>query len=140
MYINKVALCGRLGGNPELEEVNGKSVVNFSLATTATWKDKSGKKQERTEWHKCVAWERNADNIAEYVSKGDELYVEGDIRYDKWETKEGVKMTTAKIHVQSFQFGQKKRDGGDEGAGDRDNSRSRRARSDADDSGEEPPF
>lgn len=100
MSVNKVILIGRLGKDPETRYMtNGEAVTNFSLATSESWKDKSGEKQERTEWHNCVTYRRLAEIAGEYLKKGSQIYVEGKIQTRKWQTKEGQDRYTAEIIV-----------------------------------------
>ena len=87
--MNKVMLIGYVGGNPEVRYTpSGTAVANFSLATTETW-TKDGEKQSHTEWHNIVAWGRLAEICEEYLTKGRQVYIEGRIRTDHWEDKEG---------------------------------------------------
>lgn len=88
--INKVTLVGRVGKDPEQHQLETGIVVNFSLATSERWKDKSGEKQESTEWHNCKAFGSLAEIITKYVKKGDLLYIEGKIKTRSWE-KDGTK-------------------------------------------------
>lgn len=105
MSVNKVILVGRLGKDPETRYMtNGEAVTNFSLATSETWKDKSGEKQEKTEWHNCVAYRKLAEIIAEYVKKGSQIYVEGRLQTRKWQTKEGQDRYTTEIIVDQMQM------------------------------------
>jgi len=105
MSVNKVILVGRLGKDPETRYMtNGEAVTNFSIATSETWKDKSGEKQEKTEWHNCVAYRRTAEVIAEYVKKGSQIYVEGKLQTRKWQTKEGQDRYTTEIVVDQMQM------------------------------------
>ena len=98
--VNKVILIGRVGKDPEVRYMpNGEAVANFSIATSETWKDKSGVKQEKTEWHNCVAYRRLAEVIGEYVKKGALLYVEGKLQTRKWQTKEGQDRYSTEIIV-----------------------------------------
>ena len=79
--LNKVMLIGRLGQDPDIRSTDsGKNVANVSLATSDTWKDHSGQKQEKTEWHKLVMWDRLADLAQSYLKKGSQIYVEGSIQ------------------------------------------------------------
>ncbi len=112
MYINKIVVYGRLGSDPELKALpNGTSVVNFSMATTRTWKDKNGQKQEETEWHRCVIFGKRADVIKQYVHKGDKFYIEGRLKTRSWET-DGVKKYSTEIMIEDFSFGDNpKKDG-----------------------------
>ena len=89
--INKVILVGNLGKDPEIRYTpSGMAVANFSVATTERWKDKtSGEMQERTEWHRIVAWGRLGEICGEYLSKGRQVYIEGKLQTRQWE-KDGV--------------------------------------------------
>lgn len=104
--INKAILIGNLGRDPELRYTqNGQAVANFTLATTESWTDKaSGQKQERTEWHKIVAWGRTGELCAQYLSKGRTVYIEGRIQTREWEDKEGQKRWTTEVNAQTVQF------------------------------------
>ena len=86
--LNKVILIGNLGRDPEVRYMpNGEAVCNFSIATTDTWKDKQGQKQERTEWHNIVMYRRLAEIAGEYLRKGSSVYLEGRIQTRKWQDK-----------------------------------------------------
>lgn len=88
--LNKVILIGNLGQDPEIRTTNsGVRVAQLSLATSRRWKDRSGRPQERTEWHRIVAWEGLADVLERYARKGERLYVEGEIEYRSFEDKDG---------------------------------------------------
>jgi single-strand DNA-binding protein len=88
--LNKVMLIGNVGSEPEIRTTaGGTKVAKFSLATNRQWTDRSGQKQEKTEWHRCTAWDRTADIIEQYVHKGDRLYVEGSIEYSQTEDEAG---------------------------------------------------
>lgn len=90
MSVNKVILIGHLGKDPEVRYMpNGEAVANVSIATSEIWKDKSGEKQERTEWHNLVFYKRLAEIVGEYLKKGSQIYVEGRMQTRKWQTKEG---------------------------------------------------
>lgn len=98
--LNKVMLIGNVGKEPELKyTTNGVAVCTTSLATSESWKDESGAKQEKTEWHNLVAWRKTGEIIAEYVKKGDKLYVEGKIQTRSYEDKNGVKRYITEIVV-----------------------------------------
>lgn len=89
--LNKVTLIGRVGNDPETRHTaDGTTVSTFSLATSETWKDKSGNKKETTEWHTVVAWRKLGEIVGEYVKKGTLLYIEGKLTTRKWE-KDGQK-------------------------------------------------
>src|SRR5712692_1132847 len=90
--VNKVILIGNLGKDPELRTTpQGTSLARFSVATKTIWKDASGAKQERTEWHDVVAWERLAQICGEYLHKGKQVYVEGSLQTRSWEDQNGQK-------------------------------------------------
>ena len=83
---------------------DGTAVANFSLATTERWKDKSGEKQEKTEWHKIVLWKNLAENAGKYLKKGSAVYVEGSLQTRQWDDKEGNKRYTTEITGRVMQF------------------------------------
>lgn len=87
--INKVIIVGNLGRDPEVRYMpNGEAVCNFSVATTDSWKDKDGQKQERTEWHSIVIYRKLAEIAGEYLKKGRPVYLEGRLQTRKWQDKE----------------------------------------------------
>ena len=95
--VNKVTLIGNVGDMPEIKTTaDGKTIANISLATSESWKDRNGQKQERTEWHRLVAFDRLAEIVGQYVQKGSKLYVEGTLRTRSWE-QEGQKRYTTEI-------------------------------------------
>jgi single-strand DNA-binding protein len=115
--VNKAILVGNLGRDPELRTTpNGQSVVNFTLATSENWTDKSGERVERTEWHRIVVWGRTAEMCNQYLSKGRTVYVEGRIQTREWEDKEGNKRYTTEINANTVNF-IGPRTSGDSGAG-----------------------
>jgi single-strand DNA-binding protein len=97
--INKVILVGNLGRDPEIRyTANGAAVANFSIATSERWKDKNtGEMQDRTEWHRIVAWGRLAEICGEYLSKGRQVYIEGRLQTREWEDKDGNKRYTTEV-------------------------------------------
>ncbi len=97
--INKVILIGNLGKDPETRYMpNGGAVTNITVATSETWKDKqSGQKQERTEWHNVVFFNRLAEIVGEYLKKGSKIYLEGSLRTRKWQDKQGNDRYTTEI-------------------------------------------
>jgi single-strand DNA-binding protein len=98
--INKVILIGRLGADPEIRYTpSGAEVANFRIATSEMWTNKNGEKEERTEWHRIVAWRGLAKICGEYLSKGRLVYIEGKIRTRAWEDKDGNKRTTTEIEA-----------------------------------------
>ncbi len=104
--INKVILVGNVGVDPEVRYMpNGNAVSTFSLATSETWKDKqTGDKQERTEWHRVVCFNRLGEIIGEYVRKGSKLYVEGSLRTRKWQDQQGQDRYTTEIVAAEIQM------------------------------------
>jgi single-strand DNA-binding protein len=105
--LNKVTLIGNLGNDPEVRSTTGGNrVATFSLATSRTWNDQSGAKQEKTEWHRCVVWNTKgsqlADIVEKYVKKGDKLYVEGRIEYRQWQDKDGQTRYSTEINVREL--------------------------------------
>ena len=105
--LNKVTLIGNLGSDPEVRSATGGNrVANFSLATSRSWNDASGNKQEKTEWHRCVVWNSKnsqlADIVERYVKKGDKLYVEGRIEYRQWQDKDGQTKYSTEINVREL--------------------------------------
>jgi single-strand DNA-binding protein len=105
MSVNKVILIGRLGQNPEVRYTQGgAAVANFSLATNESWTDKSGQKQERTEWHRVVVWGKLAELCAQYLTKGRQAFVEGRMQTREWKDKEGQTKYTTEVQAQTVQF------------------------------------
>lgn len=104
--VNKVILVGNLGRDPETRyNPEGGAICNISVATTETWKDKaSGEKQERTEWHRVVFFNRLAEIAGEYLKKGSQVYVEGSLRTRKWQDKEGQERYTTEIVADRMQM------------------------------------
>jgi single-strand DNA-binding protein len=97
--VNKVILIGNVGVDPEVRYMpNGNAVTNITLATTEGWKDKqTGERQERTEWHRIVFFNRLGEIAGEYVKKGTKLYVEGSLRTRKWQDQQGQDRYTTEI-------------------------------------------
>lgn len=104
--VNKVILIGSLGKDPELRYMpSGGAVANVSLATSESWKDKqSGERQERTEWHNVVFFNRLAEIAGEYLKKGSKVYVEGSLRTRKWQGKDGSDRYTTEIVAAEMQM------------------------------------
>jgi single-strand DNA-binding protein len=103
--VNKVILVGNLGRDPETRyTTSGDAVTNIRLATTDTWKDKAGEKQERTEWHNIVFYGRQAEIAGEYLKKGRQIYVEGRLQTRKWQDKEGQDRYTTEIIADRMQM------------------------------------
>ncbi|MGO8814099.1 MAG: single-stranded DNA-binding protein [Terriglobia bacterium] len=103
--VNKVILVGRLGKDPELKYTpSGAPVAKFSLATDESFKDKTGERQNRTEWHNIVAWNKLAEICGEYLTKGKLIYIEGSIRSRQWQDQSGNKRTSYEIIANSMQM------------------------------------
>jgi len=100
--VNKVQLLGNIGKDPEVRETKAGNVANMVMATSERYTDKSGQKQEKTEWHNLVVFGKLADVVAKYVKKGDKLYVEGSITTRKWEDKEGNTRYNTEIKVRDL--------------------------------------
>lgn len=121
--VNKVILIGNLGADPEMRFTpGGQAVANFRIATSESWNDKSGNKQERTEWHRIVVWGKLAELCGEYLKKGRQCYVEGRLQTREWTDKEGKKNYTTEIVANQVTF-LGGRDGASGGQGRRDSSR-----------------
>jgi single-strand DNA-binding protein len=111
--VNKVILIGNLGADPEVRFTpGGQAVANFRIATSDTWTDKNGQKQERTEWHRIVVWGKLAELCGEYLKKGRQCYVEGRLQTREWTDKENRKNYTTEVVANSVTFL-----GGRDGAG-----------------------
>jgi single-strand DNA-binding protein len=103
--VNKVILVGRLGKDPELKYTpSGAAVAKFSLATDESFKDKTGEKQDHTEWHNIVAWNKLAEICGEYLTKGKLVYIEGQIRSRQWQDQSGNKRTSYEIIANQMQM------------------------------------
>lgn len=105
--LNKVMLIGNLGNDPEVRSTaGGNRVATFSLATSRTWNDAAGSKQEKTEWHRCVVWNSKSSQLADiverYVKKGDKIYVEGRVEYRQWQDKDGQTRYSTEINVREL--------------------------------------
>jgi len=120
--VNKVIIVGNLGQDPDLKYTAAqRAVVNMSIATTEVWKDKSGVRQEKTEWHRVVAWGDTAENCNKYLAKGRSVYVEGRLETTSYD-KEGQKHYTTKVIADKVVFLGSGQGGGrrDDGPGDSD--------------------
>ncbi|MBN1572452.1 MAG: single-stranded DNA-binding protein [Deltaproteobacteria bacterium] len=133
MSVNKAILVGNLGSDPEVRYTpSGRPVATFSIATNEKWTDKNtGEKQERTEWHRIVAWGRLGEICGEYLSKGKQIYIEGRIQTRSWEDRDGNRRYTTEIVAQTMQMLGRRGETGDfnEGGG-----------RDFDDGGDVPPI
>lgn len=118
--VNKVILIGNLGADPETRYLpSGDAVTNIRIATTENWKDKSGEKQEHTEWHRISFFGRLAEIAGEYLKKGSPVYIEGRFRTRKWQDKEGQDKYSTEIVADRMQL-LGSRGGGGEGGGMRE--------------------
>jgi single-strand DNA-binding protein len=103
--VNKAILVGHLGRDPEIRYVpSGDAVANFSIATTESWKDKQGVKQEKTEWHRISMFGKQAEIAGEYLKKGSSVYIEGRIQTRTWQDKEGNERQTTEIVADRMQM------------------------------------
>lgn len=103
--VNKVILVGNLGRDPEVRRMpSGDAMVSLSIATTDTWKDKSGERQEKTEWHRIVIFGRLAEVAGEYLKKGSQTYFEGRLQTRKWTDKEGQEKYTTEVVADRMQM------------------------------------
>ncbi len=103
--VNKVIIVGRLGADPETKTINsGNTVSTLSVATSDSWTDKDGQRQERTEWHRVVAWGKLAELCGKFLHKGRQVYVEGRLQTRSWEDQQGQKRYTTEIVAQTVQF------------------------------------
>lgn len=101
--VNKVILLGRLGADPEVRYTSGgTAVAKFNLATSETYKDKDGSRQEKTEWHRVVAFGKLGEICGEYLSKGKQVYVEGKLQTRSWEDKDGNKKYTTEVNINNM--------------------------------------
>jgi single-strand DNA-binding protein len=101
--LNKATLIGNLGADPEIRTTGGGTrVAGFSLATSRSWTDREGQPQEKTEWHRIVAWDKLAEIAEQFLHKGDRVYVEGEIQYRSYEDKEGVTRYVTEIRVREL--------------------------------------
>jgi len=98
--VNKVILIGNLGRDPEVKYTqNGTAVANLSVATNEVWTDKSGQKQERTEWHRVVVWGKQAQVLSEHLTRGKQVYVEGALQTRSWDDRDGNKRYTTEVRA-----------------------------------------
>jgi single-strand DNA-binding protein len=101
--VNKVQLIGRLGQDPEIREIkNGSKMAKLSLATDEGYRDGKGKKVENTQWHRLVAWDKNAEFAEKFLKKGQQVAIEGRLVSGSYEDKEGNRRYTTDIHVNDF--------------------------------------
>ncbi len=108
MYINRATLYGNLTRDPELKALpSGSKVVNFGIATNRQWKNADGVKQDASTFHNIVAFGKQAELIAQYLHKGDGIFVEGRIDNRSWDDKDGQKKYRSEVVIENFQFGPK---------------------------------
>ena len=99
--LNRIQLIGNLGRDAELKYTpGGTAVATVSLATNESWKDQNGQKKEHVEWHRCVIWAKLAESLAEYLTKGTQVYMDGRLQTRKWTDKDGVEKTTTEVRVE----------------------------------------
>jgi single-strand DNA-binding protein len=116
--VNKVILVGNVGRDAEVRYTqNGTAVAGFSLATSESFSDRDGQRQERTEWHNVVVWGRQAEIAGQYVKKGRQLFVEGRLQTRDWVDPQGVKHYRTEVVASRFQLLGRREDGGGEYAG-----------------------
>ena len=121
--LNKFQCIGRLGKDPEIRySASGAAIANITIATSDNWKDKqTGEKQERTEWHRVVFFNRLAEVVGEYLKKGSQVYVEGRLQTRKWQDKEGQDRYTTEIVASEMQMLGSRGGMGDSGGYDQSN-------------------
>jgi single-strand DNA-binding protein len=114
MNVNKAIVVGRLTRDPEKRTTQtGQSITNFSVATSSKWKGQDGQQNEKTEFHNVIAWGKRGEVIAQYMTKGQEIYVEGRLETSSWDDKDtGKKMYRTEIVMENFEFGAKAGAGG----------------------------
>ena len=103
--INKVILIGNLGRDPETRYMsNGEAVTNITVATTDTWKDRNGEKQEKTEWHRVTFYRKLAEIAGEYLKKGRQVYIEGRLETRKWTDKQNIERYSTEVTASEMQM------------------------------------
>lgn len=103
--INKVTLIGNLGADPEVRKTaNQQTVTQFSLATSESWINKEGERQEKTEWHRIVIWGKLAETCAKHLAKGRQVFIEGRLQTRSWETEQGQKRFTTEVIANQVLF------------------------------------
>jgi len=116
--VNKVILVGNLGSDPQVRYTpSGQAVANFNIATSERFNNKAGEKEERTEWHRIVAWGKLAEICQQYLKKGKQVYIEGRLQTREWEDKQGQKQKTTEIVAQTMQMLGRVGDAGSGGGG-----------------------
>ena len=102
--VNKVILIGNIGKDPDVKHTDNSVVATFSLATSETWKNKDGEKVNKTEWHNIVCWRNLAEIVEKYMTKGQQIYVEGKLTHRDYEDKEGVKRYITEVVADKIQM------------------------------------
>ena len=116
--VNKVILIGNIGADPELRYTPSETAVtNFNMATNENWTDKSGDRQEKTEWHRIVVWGRLAEICNQYLKKGSKVYIEGRLQTRSWEGQDGQKRYTTEVVARDMQMLDSREDYDAAGAG-----------------------
>ena len=140
--VNKAIIVGTLGRDPEVRYMpNGDAACNLSVATSETWKDKSGEKQERTEWHRISMFGKLAEIAGQYLAKGSSVYLEGKLQTRKWTDKDGVDKYTTEIIADRMQMlGGKEQRHGQQQEQRQESQQSRQQRPPADDFESDIPF
>lgn len=112
--LNKAMIIGFLGADPDTRYMpSGEAVTTVNVATTSKWKDKqTGEPKEKTEWHRCVCFGKRAETMAEYLRKGSQVYIEGELQTRKWTDKNDIERYTTEIRVFQFSFLDRKGEGG----------------------------
>lgn len=110
--VNRVILLGNLGQDPEVRYMtNGEAVANFTVATSESWTDQQGQKQERTEWHRIVVYRKLAEIVGQFLHKGSKVYLEGKLQTREWTDQQGQKRYTTEIVCHEMQMLDSKQDG-----------------------------
>ena len=102
MSFATITMKGRLGRDPELKQVGQNQVCKLAVATSERWNDQSGQRQEKTTWHNVEYWGKQAENVAKFFKKGDEIFVMGDVTSDEWTDQQGQKRTAQKVKALSL--------------------------------------
>lgn len=103
--VNKIILVGNLGRDPELQHTQkGRAMLKISLATSREFKSAEGEPRKETSWHRATIWGKQAENCAKYLTKGSRVYIEGELRMQNWQDKEGKTRKSAEIYVEDIKF------------------------------------
>lgn len=101
--LNKAQIIGNLGADPEIRSTtSGTRVATLSIATSRSWNDREGQRQEKTEWHRVVCWDKLAEICEKYLKRGDRLYIDGSIEYRQWEGQDGQTKYTTEIRAREM--------------------------------------